>query len=716
MDLHFHLPLITEQRFDAFLSMTADPKMAYSEAGLAWRQLAANLRVAQLRKPNLYQSLAPKLEEYVSNRPDIPPALPAPPVSDPKKLMERMAKDESAMFCGISSLSVLDACCAEPPPFDDGRQLPMQVVVPSATEFLDFLRRENWTKTPSPLLTRSTQFWVGRSWETMVRDAFLSNPFSMVPKLFIGSTETTQKARALFHDLKAKRAETTRQHLQLRQAELDLLSMATLARWVVDGAASDRERRILVVGNRFSGDGALHHRAVCNAFQERGWSVKGLIEGAATERMNRHAIAGAVAAFRPHLLMAVHQPACDQEDAFPANLPAIGMRVASGEAHEADRRFALSIHLAEPFDPEHLVVEPRPGLYVAPGLYQPPGPRQGRGDEDLRLADYGALGTKAVVAHVGDAPLRAERQLEALDRVLKAQPREVREAARSLTARLLGGHDQLEPTPKAILRRLRSAAPGFGREQLEPVVEAMGPAVQAAHLLHTLRMARLACSRVNASLVLHGNHWERHSDLKDLAHPRLRRPAELAHMAGLTLCTIEAPVGCVLRQSTLDLIAAGSLVLVRRHPFHAALEAFAKVAAPLVEHGTLGAAAKADPEKAPALKKAAADLVDALPHTRAFSDPLPLLQQSLHGGLFDEDLQTLPGLADLCFGDEDELGAVLTRLMANRAEAGKQARLWQHGLEQRLTLEAHLRRALADVAGTLKARSDEDDLRMAHEA
>lgn len=710
MDLHFHLPLLIQQRFDDFLAETHDPAMAQTPEGVSWRLLAANMRAAHAKKPMLFQTLAAAMENYVSRAEPEPKPIPAWS-AEWEPIAQVLAADAPSLFCGLRTAHLLERACQEAPARNLERLSAIHFGVDHPMKLLEALRRMNWTRSSSPLTHPAVMFWVGSDWLGALRTQLNNDLLQPLPRGIFGPDDQTGPARAALGELGARRKNATADSLARRGVELEMLSRTTLEKLVL-GRAGEGERRVLVVGNRFHPHGTLGFSSTRAAMEKAGWKVRGLIEQTPQQRVNRHAVAKAMEDMKPHLVVSVYQPLLDDPRVLPENLPSIAIRSGRGKARSGDARHTVGIHVSEAFDPEHMGVATSPQIYLAPGLCPYKDALAALGDSmegmELRSLGHTGLGSGTMVYSLQDAPpaahdLLAQAQAAVADRSGPAQV-----LVRSLVADLLAGRITSKVTTQDLTRLAAERAGRLPKAEVDACARAAIAPARVAFILDTLRMARSVCEGQGYAFVIHGHGWERYPEFAPLAKPRPRNREEFVRLVTRGACAIHAHPGSFLNQGYLDLVSTGAMVLVRRHAFHAVARRFAMALYRRAPKAKAIAEVPADTSAGRELRAAADALRDALPHADAGLDLVPLMRQAIAGGVYDRQMQIVPQVDRVEFGDPGALAILLSRWVPGAEERQRLVEAQRQSLLERMGLDAHLRRAFRAMSGRIDEEPEED--------
>lgn len=704
MNLDLHLPLLLLHRFDEFLSATAGAPQAPAVA--PWRLLAGNLRAAKMKKLLLWQALHPALEDYVQSADDQPPALPAAP-PDAGAIVAAITDDRPVAVCGVAGRAALVAACAAAQPQADGRLTSVHFIEPSPRAVLDLFRRHNWAREGGPLQSAAVSFWVGESCFGTLEDAFRRVPTWVLPGVLAGDAALIRRLEAVLGAVRARRQDRALEALRHREAEREMVSDRAVARMLVNPPEAGAERRVVLVGNRFHARGPADYDAARLAFERMGWRTRGLIEGGPQHRVTPEAVASVLADLRPHLIVDLHQPLLEQPGVLPKGVPVVALRSISAPppAHAGQ---VLTIRNAEAFTTGHLHVAQHEATYVAPGICPHPeallNPATPEEDE-VRSLGHTGIGGHTLVYHIGPAP---QEPRELLDQAVRAAARHggaLAGAVQSVGAALIAGSQAAEPSAIGLRTRLHLADPGLDDAAARAGTAALAPLMRALYQLESLRWAARTCEGLLLTLALHGGGWERHPDLAPFAKPAPRHRRDLVRIVQHGALALHADTGFMLRQSVLEIVSAGGLILVREHPFNAAVQAFARFVvdrAPAAEDMDQARTA-VDEDGRIELDALAGWLEAVLPQDQAVHDPVRLVRQAMQGGLLDRNLQPLPGYELVRFSSAETLEERIIHWSRRGADREKLVDLQRRALLARLGWEAHLRRAVRGVAGMLVA-------------
>lgn len=702
MSVHVHLPLLTEQRFDEFLAVTAGRGIADTEEGAGWRKLAAHMRVMQVSQPALYLMLAPQLVDYVPQAEDLPTPLPPASQLNEQALYRMLADDQSAAFCGAAAWPWLAKAVAANL-FQDGRVPVFHAVAPTAAEFFDVLRQVNWTRAPSPLVHPGTFFWIGPEWLRMLEEWLARDPLVAPPKALVGSSQLVAPLHARMQALREKRRDQTSQRIEFRAAELEVMSSATLIRLITQKPSNEKRRRVLLVGSRYAQHGGLDLASASSAFRKMGWQTEEMIEDRPIRRITRHAVARVVNDFKPHLVVDVHQPVLGQPEALPANLPLVVLHHGDPPATASNPACLMRIQVADALGERHLAMKPSPKVYFAPGLCAHPEAQRGL-EGPMDVADVHSAGLSAMggrrVYMLADAPPPAAQILERLKTEVAALPSGAGRNLLAFAAKVLELRQPAPPSIGAVRALMAKLVPDLDPAEQERAAAMLMPAANAAHLLGTAAMVQALADDLDLTLALYGSGWGAHEAFASSAKSAPRSRDELIRIIRQGAFALHASSGCLINQDYLDLVSCGALVLVRHHPVDLALrqmaEAILKAAPKAQTVADLGAIA--DPARRQAAEKRARQLIESLP-AASKADPVALTRQAIGCGLFDRMLQFTPGQDQVSFDSPDTLRERIRGWSS--ARPGEREALVKHqqqAMVERLGLDSHLRRAMRALA------------------
>ena len=621
------------------------------------------------------------------------------------RLREAMAQPRAAAVAGVGDGRVLGLLSPRPA----GPQGATQVVYlcePDADRLLAALSLADLTAPDGPIASGSVRWFVGDDWHASYADALASNQKLPAPDIRV-RLGAGPEAEARWNEALAARQRARRDDARAAGDWAGSLGVPE-----IDAAFSglDDRARVLLIAPRFTTVVRHSVAGAARGFRAMGWDARVCTEDADHERLCAEAVVAAVAAFRPHLIVAVnhHRHHFEgvpegvpfvcwiQDDMLHLIKPGAGDRL--GERDFVMSAWAHRYALEWGYPADRCVTVPR---MTGAGAGAIGGVGSGASDEMVYVSSHSGVPEEILgrlIAGVGTGTAHA------------------RAAARTGRALidLYGSGGSLADT-RVLRGMLRDAARAEGVHEPEPGWLTKVTELLSLHLNNPLYRqqglawaARVAASR-GLTLSVYGPGWDRHPTLA----PHARGPVaygddldRVTRNAAFNLRLEPYPAMC--HQRLIDAIAAGGFVLSRR--VSAWEEPEAAYASFFLEH--LAGRAENDRDAIGLLNGEQTDewrrltdgLVAVFPQMRSM-DVTAHHAKRLREGTMADYIHSAhpPRYFETVFNDEAGLAGLVDRFMADPGERESVVRAQRASVVARCSYEAGLRIVLEAINERIQA-------------
>ncbi len=700
---------ITALRWKQALALFSEMS-AQDAAARQLKRLALNMTMAQKHRAILYNQLTLCIEQGKLNLHYKPAAggqgewetvahetaagieLDHPmqsPLAQAKRRIGEMepvfARDDAVAIIGIEDGYMLSALARRKQTFSDGRATAIFTIEPEAERVLACFQIHDWSGESGPLTHPAFEWIVGKDWSFELKNRLQQDPMLPAPVHALTRIKAEESAlQTVSREVIARRKAHAAEQFTQFKSRKELCSKRAVAKLLVDNPKRmTNPPKVAVIGSRFSRMSTQLAPEIARSLAGLGWRVAAVIENNERQRLSPQVIQDRLEGFDPNLIVCVHQPLTDLPDTLEPNTPILHFGAVPDDV--TGQEASVRVTLAEPLSPAHLKVGDR--AIVSPGIM-------------AQITLPTARRTKAPrLVLLGDAPAAPIKLLRQAIETCQGS------ASTHLTERV--GHALMEHYDKgrclstlgqmeALIERCAGSncsdsARREGLDKLWPVNEAL-------YTLHTAHWAAKACKAVDGELKLCGARWDTHAHLaafhQDMAKAKGSRAGIIQ---GATACLHTHPGFC-LNADLLTLVAEGAFVLIRDHPLNQALP---DLAAFMVKHtpnaknmreATAIVGALKDEQLAATLQTLAQAMSKTLP--KDAPDPLTLIRSCARSGVLDNQMQPIPQLPEISFGNVEQLSARLKHWHDRPEECENLVRAQQETLHGRLAMDPTILRAV----------------------
>lgn len=476
-------------------------------------------------------------------------------------LREVLAKPASAVIAGVGDGRVLGLVASRPVGVQ-GSTSAVYLCEPDLDRLMAALSVADLTGPDGPIAHAAVYWFVGERWGVTYREALGPDPWLPLPdihaRLGVGDA-----AERVWQETVAARAIAARAALETASAWSVSEEIADAVAW--EGGLG-RAPRALLITSRFTT--VVRHSIVAAArgFASHGWETLVCTERADHERLTHEAVVGAIAAFRPDLILAVNYHRHHfagvpdgvpfvcwiQDDMLHLIEPGAGARL--GERDFVMSAWAHRYVKEWGYPADRCVVVSRMIENLAPRL--PPSD-----DEPTDDLVY-------VSSHSG-APSVILEQLIRVAGTHTAQGRAAVRAGRALIGIYARGGSVAEA--RGVRTLLSEASVAEGVDRPDPAWLSRVGELLALHLNNPLYRqqglawaARVARER-GRTLAVYGPGWDRHPEFAPFARGPVAPGGDLVRVtrSGRFNLRLE-PYPAMCHQRLIDAVAAGGFVLSRR--------------------------------------------------------------------------------------------------------------------------------------------------------
>lgn len=725
------LPKHDEQTVDAIEIEIAELRFKKAESmfsGLSARdarakqlqRLASNMVAAQQFRPTLYNQLCVAIEQGQLNTTFKPVAardwetvahqhsngqltLDNPednPEREARQLIEDhwgpIQQDQAVALAGLQDGYLLTALARLRSPFADGRVLPVFVLETNPGRILACFQIHNWSGEEGPLARAQFEWCGGSDWSFELRSRLNQDTMIPLPRLVMGDKRFEREILQFSAEIDRHRTAQARDKYVAHHERRALLSPKAVAKALLEKPSSlPSPPRAALVGSRFQPESRELCEQIRRTLTQDGWKVSSLMEQEAHQRLTADVIRDRVSGVDPTVVVSVCNPLVEGRDVVSPHTPTILWGEVPAAAAAYDR--CVRITSLEPLSHAHVVLGDR-ALVVPLPFPEPLGPSP--------------LSTPTGTPHLAifaDAPVPPAQILK--DSIQACHPGTVlSELVETIGTALMERYDKgsslSSPGQMDALLDKQAGETSTGARQ--EAGDRLWTLNKALYLLHTINWAAKAAKQAGGELRVYGAGWETFPQVAPSAKPApSSRESRSRAMQTATAC-IHATPGFCLTSGLMQGIADGGFHLLRDHPLNDALPDLAAALVKLAPNARSEREALATmaPEQRENFKRLCDRLLKFIPQVIG-ADPVALVRSCARSGILDAKMQPLPHLPETRFGDAEELAAKLTHFHDNRAERLTFVREQQAALQERLGMQAILRRASTLLARRFAAGADD---------
>ncbi len=602
-----------------------------------------------------------------------------------KSLTDPAVLEHTAALAGIGDGRLLVRLAEHQPSLPLGKQRPVVVFEPEPAVLLMNMMLHDLTGPTGPLEQQRFRFHVG-DWQAAFEAAFMRDPREPFPTK-VGNQACLPGVEPFLNEMLKHLSTATRQIVADAEARYAAMSDQDLAD-LLRGRAGRRPRALLIT-SLFTSVLQFSTRDTAEGLRELGWDTHVVVEQEPWQRVTLFAIARAVEAFAPDIMLQLNHLRYEHDGAVPPSLPFFcwvqdsmpNIRSATAGKSVGRRDFVLST---------------MPDRYVR--WYGYPAEQMIYLNKATRVPPLvAATSTGPDVVFVSTASRLPEQSCrELLATHASADRMMLEEVTRRIVAHFEAGDAYYTPSQVQAVAEAVEVHAGrriCAEEERRDVMSMIWERItDPIHRQQSLTWAAEAAERLGFELAIFGRGWDKHPRLSRYARGPVKYGPDLENLTRAAKINLQlVPYHCT-HQRLLDGIGAGGFFLIRHHPANLNHELARFFQQELPAH--LNNEADALAHTTGPLNQRLREYLD---YTRPML-PEGDLVQLMRGIQAPEVLVPLPHLKDVSFASAPELAEKIAHYLA-RPEARRDVVAAQRGMvETNLTYAGQFRRVLNAAA------------------